>query len=93
MTYIYLMNNVKPLNKELIKSHVDHLKELKNQGRLLFCGPFTDYPGGMVIFLAEDLAEATKIAKSDPFIASGCKSFEIRTLKPANDENNYLLGE
>jgi uncharacterized protein YciI len=80
MTYIYLMNNVKPLNKELIKSHVDHLKELKNQGKLVFCGPFTDYPGGMVIFLAEDLAEATKIAKSDPFIASGCKSFEIRTL-------------
>ncbi len=93
MTYIYLMTNVKPLNKELIKSHVDHLKELKNQGRLLFCGPFTDHPGGMVIFLAEDLAEATKIAKSDPFIASGCKSFEIRTLEPANDENNYLLGE
>ncbi|WP_313187791.1 YciI family protein [Lacrimispora sp.] len=93
MTYIYLMNNVKPLNKELIKSHVDHLKELKNQGKLVFCGPFTDYPGGMVIFLAEDLAEATKIAKSDLFIASGCKSFEIRTLEPANDENNYLLGE
>ncbi|SET85205.1 YciI family protein [Lacrimispora sphenoides] len=92
MTYIYLMNNVKPLNKELIKSHVDHLKELKNQGRLVFCGPFTDYPGGMVIFLAEDLAEATKIAKSDPFIASGYKSFEIRTLEPANDDNNYLLG-
>lgn len=92
MTYIYLMNNVKPLNKELIKSHVDHLKELKNQGRLVFCGPFTDYPGGMVIFLAEDLAEATKIPKSDPFIASGYKSFEIRTLEPANDDNNYLLG-
>jgi len=86
------MNNVKPLNKELIKSHVDHLKELKNQGKLVFCGPFTDYPGGMVIFLAEDLAEATKIAKSDPFIASGYKSFEIRTLEPANDDNNYLLG-
>jgi uncharacterized protein YciI len=48
------MNNVKPLNKELIKSHVDHLKELKNQSKLVFCGPFTDYPGRMVIFLAED---------------------------------------
>ncbi|PJJ27201.1 YciI family protein [Lacrimispora celerecrescens] len=93
MTYIYLMSNVKPLHKELIMSHVDHLKELKNQDKLVFCGPFTDYPGGMVIFLAEDLAEATKIAKSDPFIASGCKSFEIRTLEPANEENNYLLGE
>ena len=93
MTYLYLMNNIKPINQELIKSHVEHLKELKNQGKLVLCGPFTDYPGGMVIFLAEDLAEATNIAKSDPFIASGCKSFEIRTLEPANDENNYLLEE
>lgn len=93
MTYIYLMNNVKQINEQLIRSHVEHLKELKNQGRLVFCGPFTDYPGGMVIFLAENLEEATNIAKSDPFIASGCKSFEIRTLEPANEENNYLLAE
>lgn len=70
-----------------------HLKELKNQGKLVFCGSFTDYPGGMVIFLAEDLAEAMNIAKSDPFIASECKSFEIRILEAANDENNYLLAE
>lgn len=93
MTYIYLMNNVKPINKELIKGHVEHLKELKNQGKLVFCGPFTDYPGGMVILLAEDMAEAMNIAKSDPFIASGCKSFEIRTIEPANEENNFLLEE
>lgn len=87
------MNNVKPINKELIKSYEGHLKELKNQGKLVFCGPFTDYPGGIVVFLAEDLAEAINIAKSDTFIASGCKSSEIRTLESVNDENNYLLAE
>lgn len=91
MMYVYLMNNIKPLNEELIKRHVEHLKELKRQDKLVLCGPFTDYPGGMVILLAEDLAEATNIAKTDPFIASGCKAYEIRTLEPANDENNYLL--
>lgn len=57
----------------------------------MLCGPFKDYPGGMVIISAEDFIEATNIAKSDPFIASGCKSFEIRTLELANEENNYLL--
>lgn len=93
MTYVYLMSNLKEVNKELIKNHVEHLKGLKNKDKLVFCGPFTDYPGGMVIFLAENLEEAINIAKSDPFIASGCKSFEIRTLEPANDENNYLLAE
>lgn len=89
--YVYLMKNIKPLNEEIIKSHVEHLKKLKSQGKLVLCGPFTDYPGGMVVFLAEDLAKAINIAKADPFIASGYKSFEIRTLEPANDENNYLL--
>jgi uncharacterized protein YciI len=93
MTYVYLMNNIKPINKEIIKSHVAYLKELNNQDKLVFCGPFTDYPGGMVIFLAEDLVEATNIAQSDPFIISGCKSFEIRTLELANEKNNYLLTE
>ncbi|WP_018213455.1 YciI family protein [Desulfitobacterium hafniense] len=91
--YVYLMKNIKPLHEEIIKDHVEYLKELKSQGRLVLCGPFTDYPGGMVVLLAEDLAEATSIAQADPFIASGCKSFEMRTLAEANEENNYLLGE
>jgi uncharacterized protein YciI len=91
--FVYLMENKKPLNEELVKNHVKHLKELKQQGKLVLCGPFVDYPGGMVAFLAEDLEEAKKIAEADPFIASGCKTYEIRTLEPANEENNYLLEE
>lgn len=91
MTYIYLMHNQKPINNDLIKSHVEYLKELNRQGKLVLCGPFTDYPGGIVIIYAEDIIEATNIAKADPFIASGHKSFEIRTLELANEENNYLL--
>lgn len=89
--YVYLMENLKALNEQIIKDHVEHLKKLKKQGKLVLCGPFTDYPGGMVVFLAENLLEATNIAKSDPFIASGYKSFEIRTLELANEENNYLI--
>lgn len=91
MTYVYLMNNQKPINNEIIKSHVEYLRRLNSQGKLVLCGPFTDHPGGMVIILAEDFVEATNIANSDPFIASGCKSFELRTLEVANEENDYLL--
>lgn len=91
MTYVYLMHNQKPINDEIIRSHVEHLKELNKQGRLVLCGPFKDYPGGMVVICAEDFTEAANIAKSDPFTSSGCKSFEIRTLELVNEENNYLL--
>ncbi|MBE5987258.1 MAG: hypothetical protein E7250_05970 [Paenibacillaceae bacterium] len=89
--YVYFMKNQKPLNEELIKEHVEHLKSLKSQGKLVLCGPFSDYPGGMVVYLADNLEDATNIAKSDPFISSGCKTFEVRTLEVANEENNYLL--
>lgn len=91
MAYIYLMNNEKPIDNDLIKRHVEYLKELNRQGKLVLCGPFTDYPGGMVVIYAKDLIEATNIAKSDPFIMSGCKSYEIRTLELANESNNYLI--
>lgn len=91
MLYIYLMNNVKPLSRELVEGHVEHLKRLQDQGRLVLCGPFEDYPGGMVVVAAEDKAEAVRIAESDPFIASGCKTYELRSLEPANEENGYLL--
>lgn len=91
MTFIYLMKNQKPLNDDIVKSHVEHLKKLNSQGKLILCGPFTDYPGGLVIFSAEDIVEATNIAKADPFIAEGYKTFEIRTLELANEGNNYLL--
>lgn len=91
--FVYLMKNINPLNEEIIKEHVEHLKELKRQGKLVLCGPFTDFPGGMVVITAKDLAEATDIANADPFIASGCKSFEIRTLEQASEDNNYLLSE
>ena len=89
--YVYLMKNEKPLNADLVREHVEYLKLLKEQGKLVLCGPFTDYPGGMVVFQADNLEEAAGIANSDPFVASGCKSFELRTLEPANEENNYLL--
>jgi uncharacterized protein len=91
MEFVYLMTNQKPLTAELVQNHVDFLKTLKAQGRLILCGPFADYPGGLVILSAQNLDEATQIAQSDPFITSGCKTFEIRTIELANEENNFLL--
>ena len=91
MTYMYLMENAKPLNEEVVKLHVEHLKELDRQNKLVLCGPFTDYPGGMAVFTAENLTEAMEIAQKDPFIAQGYKTFSLRTLEVANEGNDYLL--
>lgn len=91
MLYMYLMTNQKPLSPELVKGHVEHLKGLQKRGKLVLCGPFADFPGGMVIVAAENKAEAAEMAETDPFIASGCKTYELRSFEPANEGNHYLL--
>ncbi len=91
MIFLYLMKNIKQLNEQIIKEHVEFLKELNFKKKLLLCGPFMDYPGGVVIFNALDNAEANNIANQDPYIKYGFKTFKLRALEVANEENNYLL--
>ena len=42
MTYVYLMNNHKELTFDIIQKHVNHLKMLDDEGKLVLCGPFAD---------------------------------------------------
>lgn len=91
MLFVYLMQNQKPLKSDIVSRHVEFLKDLHRQKKLVLCGPFQDYPGGMVIIHAKDKEEAVAIAESDPLLSSGCKTYELRTFQPANEENNYLL--
>ncbi|MDO5101069.1 MAG: YciI family protein [Eubacteriales bacterium] len=89
MNYIYLMKNIKSLSMEVVKKHIEHLKKLDNMGKLVLCGPFTDYEGGIVILKCRDINEAKLIADEDPFIKEGYKTYELMTLCVANKENNY----
>ncbi|HBL16892.1 MAG: hypothetical protein A2X36_08200 [Elusimicrobia bacterium GWA2_69_24] len=87
---ILLTKGAKPFTKELLKAHIRHLRDLGAKGQLTQCGPFTDYPGGMLIVKAESLEEAKRIAASDPFVSSGCETCEVRTWELSCEENNHL---
>ncbi|WP_082651658.1 YciI family protein [Gorillibacterium timonense] len=84
------MNEGRAFTEDLIKEHVRHLRELDQQGKLILCGPFIDYKGGMVIIQAESYEEADQIARRDPFVSSGTESYELRTWELSNEENNHL---
>ena len=58
MFYLYLMSNKEELTEQLVKDHVEHLKALDADGKLVLCGPFSDYPGGMVVFQADSFDQA-----------------------------------
>lgn len=87
--FLMLMDDQRPLTEEVIKRHVEHLKALQQNDRLVLCGPLVE-GGGMVLLLAANKKEARQIAESDPFIKDGYKTYTIRTLIEANEENNYL---
>lgn len=89
-TFVYLMENKHPLNKEIVDRHIEHLRALDDAKQLVLCGPFTDYQGGMVVLNCDTYEEADAIAKRDPFISEGYKYYELRTLEVANRSNDYL---
>jgi len=91
LLYIILMHNAKPLDEQAVADHVRYLAALDDAGQLVLCGPFIGEEGGIVILRAVSPEAARLAAESDPFIARGYKTYELRQLEPANRENNYLL--
>ncbi len=84
--YVYFTTPVNGLGP-VMENLEDHLKfqiELEQKGVMFGAGPFwTDdeqrWEGeGMIIIRAGSLAEARKIAESDPMHASGARAFTIR---------------
>jgi len=73
-----------------IERHVEHLRNLDAQGRLVLCGPFADHPGGMLVVRAEDERAAAALAASDPFVREHLRTHSVRTWTLANALNDYL---
>jgi len=57
--------------------HLEFLGKAEKEGRIFARGKFMDDAGGLVIYQAESLDDARKIAESDPYVASGARSLEI----------------
>ena len=95
-TYIMLIERGKTynkINKAMVLKHVDHIKELDEDGRLVVGGVTKGYPGvaGMIIFEAESQEEAEEFCKTEPFVAEGYATYKLYSMRVGNKENNYLL--
>lgn len=87
---ILFTRTAQPFTEPLIRRHVEYLRKLDREKRLVLCGPFIDYRGGMVIIKAASLEEARKIAADDPVVLEGAETCEIRTWLLSCEENNHL---
>lgn len=90
--FVILLNVISgtTTTESIIRDHVAYLRNLDRDGKLVICGPCTDFKGGMVIINAANIVASTKIAKSDPFVVSGVRTFEIRTWELSCEENNHM---
>jgi len=71
-------------------AHLDRLKQLQNDGRLLLAGPFpaidsndpgpAGFSGSLIVAEFESLEDAKAWAKADPYIAAGV--YASVTVKP-----------
>jgi len=84
--------NEKPIPKEVMASHIDHLKILKKNNKLFLCGPFKNNNGVIQILLADNYSEAEQLVLRDPFTSEGVfAKYTLHELIEANEENNYLF--
>lgn len=85
-TFFILLHKKKELTEEVIARHMAHLSRLKQEGRLVLCGPFLDWKGGMVVVRAEERKVAMMDALADPFVSEGFEHFEIHELDDVTDQ-------
>jgi uncharacterized protein len=58
--------------------HLAYLEEI-----VFAKGPFADGSGGMVIYIADSLEEARKLAEQDPYVKEGVRRLELHEWKMA----------
>lgn len=90
--YLMLMHEVrdKELTPEVIKDHIEHLKQLDASGKLVVCGPFLTRYGALKILCADSMLEAKRLAEADPFIKHGYSTYELLEFRNAHAGNRYL---
>lgn len=92
LKYVILLSRIpgKELTEEIVRAHVQHLKQLDRTGQLILCGPFQNYDGGMVVISSNSYTEAKAIAEADPFVKQGFETYELRILELSCEENNHM---
>ena len=88
----YLDEEKEVFTEDLLKKHLEHLRNLSCKGILFFCGLYKDDSRGMLILEAKSLDEANGYIQQDPFIIQKYyKNFTLREIIEANENNNFLM--
>lgn len=89
--YVVFLNGIadRPLNREIVELHGQHLAELDRRRKLVLAGPLVERHGGLIVLRVANVAEARAIAEDDPVVRGGYESYELATWSIANRQNSY----
>jgi uncharacterized protein YciI len=73
-------------NAQVRPAHLEYLKALHKEGKVVMAGPFTDKKGGMVIYSATSFEEALGLAEADPVVVERARTLELREWSPLTFE-------
>ena len=73
----FLKMNDPSKSQELRPQHLEFLERGVQEGKIFARGRFEDGAGGLVIYKADSLEEARRIAESGPYVTSGARSLEL----------------
>lgn len=77
--YAAILHMVDPIkNDEVRPRHIAYLERLHREGKILGRGPFADGSGGMVVYIANSMEEATELAQGDPHVVEGSRRLELK---------------
>ena len=77
--------DTRPLHRE---AHLERLRSLEQEGRLVIAGPFTDKSGSLMIIDAECEEDAQTFARTDPYTMHGIFTrVDVRPFKKVLPEN------
>ncbi len=74
----------KTVFEQPLDDHVEYLRDLYQQGRVIMAGPFADGSGGLTILKVNDEAEAHSLMERDPDVIKGILAPDIRAWSPLN---------
>ena len=69
------------LDEEIRQAHLDYIYKLMDDGVIVAKGPFTDHSGGLIIYKASDIEEASGYVMKDPVCVHGSRTVEIKEWK------------
>jgi uncharacterized protein YciI len=64
-------------SKKYRDQHMAFLAKKGDEGKIFARGRFNDGTGGLVIYIANSLEEARKLAQEDPYISTGARTLDL----------------